>query len=93
MEEQRYAGIVLQQRSVPVLAAEAVPVLLAAVRAEGLGILPWSDAAVRLRARMQALRAWMPQLHLPDVGDAALLADLETWLAPHLVRYAAPGRA
>jgi ATP-dependent helicase HrpB len=85
MEEQRYAGIVLQQRSVPVLAAEAAPVLLAAVRAEGLGILPWSDAAVRLRARMQALRVWMPQLHLPDVGDAALLADLETWLAPHLV--------
>jgi ATP-dependent helicase HrpB len=83
-EEQRYAAIVLQRRSVPVHAADAVPAMLAAVRANGLDILPWNDAAIRLRARMQALRAWMPRLDLPDVGDAALLADLETWLAPHL---------
>ncbi|MEO7073008.1 MAG: ATP-dependent helicase HrpB [Rhodanobacter sp.] len=84
--ESRYAAIVLARRSVPVHAGDAVPAMLAAVRANGLGILPWSDAAVRLRARMQALRAWMPQLELPDVGDAALLSALESWLAPHLVQ-------
>jgi ATP-dependent helicase HrpB len=58
--------------------------LLAAVRSGGLDLLPWSESARRLRARMQALRAWMPELGLPDVSDTALLATLEQWLAPYL---------
>jgi ATP-dependent helicase HrpB len=56
--------------------------LLAAVRAEGLDLLPWSDAARSLRARLAFVHhhdaAW------PDVGDAALLATLDGWLGPHL---------
>ncbi|GAA0890164.1 ATP-dependent helicase HrpB [Rhodanobacter soli] len=83
-DERRFGAIVLERRSVPVKPADALPALLAAVRARGLDALPWSDHARRLRARMQALRAWMPELGLPDVSDAALLASLEDWLAPHL---------
>jgi ATP-dependent helicase HrpB len=83
-EEQRFAAIVLERRSVPVLPEDALPALLAAVRANGLDVLPWSAPARRLRARMQALRAWMPELNLPDVSDAALLASLGEWLAPQL---------
>src|SRR6185437_826814 len=40
--------------------------------------------ARRLRLRVQALRAWMPELGLPDVSDAQLLATLDDWLAPYL---------
>jgi ATP-dependent helicase HrpB len=83
-EEQRFAAIVLSRRSVPVQAEDALPALLAAIRAKGLDALPWSDNARRLRARMQALREWMPELGLPDVGDQALLDALESWLAPYL---------
>ncbi len=83
-DEQRFGAIVLERRSVPVKPADALPALLAAVRARGLDALPWSDHARRLRARMQALRAWMPELGLPDVSEAALLGSLEDWLAPHL---------
>jgi ATP-dependent helicase HrpB len=83
-DERRFGAIVLERRSVPVKPADALPALLAAVRARGLDALPWSEHARRLRARMQALRAWMPELGLPDVSDAALLASLEDWLAPHL---------
>ena len=83
-EEQRFGAIVLERRSVPVQPADALPALLAAVRSRGLEALPWSDSARRLRARIQALRAWMPELELPDVGDARLLATLEQWLAPYL---------
>jgi len=83
-DERRFGAIVLERRSVPVKPADALPALLAAVRAKGLDALPWSDHARRLRARMQALRAWMPELGLPDVSDTALLASLEDWLAPHL---------
>lgn len=83
-EEQRYAAIVLSRRSVPVQPEDALPALLAAIRAKGLDALPWSENARRLRARMQAVREWMPELGLPDVGDQALLDSLETWLAPYL---------
>ena len=83
-EEYRYAAIVLERRSVPVKPEDALPALLAAVRSQGIGVLPWSDNAHRLRARMQSLRGWMPELGSPDVSDAALLASLEDWLAPYL---------
>ena len=83
-EEQRFDAIVLDRRSVPVRAEDAQPALLAALRSKGLDALPWSESARRLRARMQALRAWMPELALPDVSDAALLDSCEHWLAPCL---------
>jgi len=83
-DERRFGAIVLERRSVPVKSSDALPALLAAVRARGLDTLPWSEHAHRLRARMQSLRGWMPELGLPDVSDAALLASLEEWLAPCL---------
>ncbi|OOG53625.1 ATP-dependent helicase HrpB [Rhodanobacter sp. C03] len=83
-DERRFGAIVLERRSVPVRPEDALPAMLAAVRSKGLGVLPWSANAQRLRARMQALRAWMPELGLPDISDAALLASLDDWLAPYL---------
>jgi ATP-dependent helicase HrpB len=83
-EERRFDALVLERRSVPVRADDAVPALLAVVRARGLDSLPWSDAARRLRLRVQALRGWNPTLDLPDMSDAALLQSLQQWLAPYL---------
>jgi len=83
-EERRFAAIVLERRSVPVEPEDALPALLAAIRSKGLGALPWSDAARRLRLRMQSLRGWMPELGLPDVSDAYLLDTLDAWLGPVL---------
>jgi ATP-dependent helicase HrpB len=83
-EERRFGAIVLERRSVRVQPQDALPALLAAVRAGGIDMLPWSEPARRLRARMQALRAWMPELGLADVSDAVLLATLDEWLAPYL---------
>ncbi|HET8554031.1 MAG TPA: ATP-dependent helicase HrpB, partial [Rhodanobacteraceae bacterium] len=83
-EERRFDALVLERRRVPVRDEDAVPALLARVRAQGLDALPWSDAARHLRQRVKALREWEPSLELPDMGDAALLASLEHWLAPYL---------
>ena len=83
-DEHRFGAIMLERRSVPVQPADALPALLGAIRSRGIDALPWSDSARRLRARMQALARWMPELGLPDVSDPALLATLEHWLAPHL---------
>ena len=84
-EEHRFGAIVLERHSVPVRPEDALPALLAVVRARGIGALPWGDQAARLRSRMQALRRWMPELKLPDVSDEALLDTLDQWLAPALL--------
>ncbi len=83
-EERRFAALVLERRGVPASRDDAQPALLAAVRELGLDALPWSEHARALRTRVACLHEWMPELDLPDLGDAVLLATLESWLAPHL---------
>lgn len=60
----------------------AAAALTAAVRDLGLPSLPWSEGLRQWRERVQCLRDWMPELELPDLGEAALLASLEQWLQP-----------
>ncbi|MDA3913334.1 ATP-dependent helicase HrpB, partial [Oleiagrimonas sp.] len=83
-EEQRFDALVLSRRSVPVRPKDAVPALLSRVRERGLDALPWNASTRRLRGRVQALSAWMPELGLPDLSDKALLETLEIWLGPFL---------
>jgi ATP-dependent helicase HrpB len=83
-EEARFDAIVLERRTVPAGEDDALPALLAAIRARGIPALPWSDAATHLRARVEWLRHVLPDAGLPDVSDAALLDGLETWLVPML---------
>ena len=83
---ERFDGIVLSSKSAgradPALAAKA---LTDAVRALGLSVLPWSESLSQWRVRVQCLRAWLPELALPDLSDAALLASLDAWLKPVFV--------
>jgi ATP-dependent helicase HrpB len=79
----RFDGIVLSSKPAgrvdPLLAARA---LTDAVRDLGLVALPWNESLSQWRVRVQCLRAWMPELALPDLSDAALLASLDRWLMP-----------
>ncbi|MDR2212589.1 MAG: ATP-dependent helicase HrpB [Pseudomonadales bacterium] len=79
--ETRFAQIVLDSRPAgrpdPEQAAAA---LTDAVAQLGLDVLPWSEALRQWRIRVQCLRQWLPELGLPDLSDAALLATLDTWL-------------
>ncbi|WP_038054575.1 ATP-dependent helicase HrpB [Thermomonas fusca] len=80
---ERFDGIVLAVKSAGrVDPHQAACALTAAVRELGLSVLPWSEALSQWRIRVQCLRAWMPELGLPDLSDAALLASLELWLQP-----------
>ena len=80
---ERFDGIVLSSRPAgrvdPALAAQA---LANAVRELGLAVLPWSEALSQWRVRVQCMRAWIPELGLPDLSDVALLASLDAWLRP-----------
>jgi len=82
----RFDGIVLDARPAgapdPAQAAQA---LADAVRALGLDALPWTEGLRAWRARLRCLRAWMPELGVPDLSDAALLVRLDQWLKPAFV--------
>ena len=79
---ERFDQLILSSRNVAPVDAEAE--LLGGIRGLGLTVLPWSEKLEQWRARVLCLNQWLPDLQLPDVGDSALLASLEFWLAPHI---------
>ncbi|MCT8283846.1 ATP-dependent helicase HrpB [Xanthomonas translucens] len=83
LRETRFDRIVLDSHPAGrVDPAHAAAALTEAVRELGLQALPWSEPMSQWRARVVALRTWMPELGLPDLGDAALLEGLDGWLRP-----------
>jgi ATP-dependent helicase HrpB len=83
-EERRFDALLILRKPVPITGADALPALLAAIRARGMAALPWSEQALHLRARVGALRTWRPELGLPDVSDDALSRTADMWLSPYL---------
>lgn len=61
--------------------ARVTEAFLDGVRAGALRALPWNKKTRQLRDRLQFLHAADPE-SWPDVGDGALLASLDDWLAP-----------
>jgi ATP-dependent helicase HrpB len=83
--EQRFDRIVLDSRPAGrIEPAQAAQALCDAVGELGLESLPWSEGMRQWRERVRSLRAWQPELGLPDVDDAALLATRDEWLRPAL---------
>jgi ATP-dependent helicase HrpB len=78
----RLGALVLEDRSGPPDAAEAGAALLEAV-ARDPSRLPWTEAARGVQARLALMHGLEPDLW-PASDDAALLATLPDWLAPHL---------
>ena len=73
--ETRFDRIVLDSRSAGrVDPAHAAKALTDAVAELGVDALPWTEGLRQWQARALAVRAWMPELDLPDVSDAALMA-------------------
>lgn len=72
----------------PQRAAEAVR---EALRRDGLGMLPWGEGSLQLRARLSALHRSMGD-PWPAVDDDALLGRLEEWLGPEISAVARGGR-
>ncbi|GCD38476.1 ATP-dependent helicase [Streptomyces chrestomyceticus JCM 4735] len=96
-EEVRWAGGDVVARSVERLGAVELvarplrsPALVRealedGLRADGLGLLRWTDGARSLRQRMAFLHRVLGG-DWPDVSDAALLAQLDAWLGVELGR-------
>jgi len=83
--QQLLGALVLKDEPLAEPPAERVAAaMLDGIRALGLAALPWTRDAESLRRRVLFLRRLDPAAEWPDLADAALLADLEEWLAPYL---------
>ncbi len=83
--EERLGALLLSARPLPQPDPDRVAhALLEGVRRRGLAVLPWTDAARELQARVLSLRGWRPAESWPDLSDGRLLATLDEWLGPHL---------
>ncbi|MFA6283871.1 MAG: ATP-dependent helicase HrpB [Desulfurivibrionaceae bacterium] len=81
----RLDDLVLESAPLAKPSSEAVlAALLSAIRKLGLTVLPWSDKARELQARIICMQRWQPEAGWPEVSDACLLETLEQWLPPYL---------
>ena len=78
----RFGLLVLEESSAAPDAADAVTVLLEAVRRDP-SCLPWTQAARDVQARLKLMHGLEAETW-PACDDESLLADLENWLGPHL---------
>ncbi len=83
---EQLGGLVLREAPLADPPADAVlAALLTGLREEGLGLLDWSAGRARqLQTRIAFLRRTLGE-DWPEVGDAALLAELDTTVAPFLL--------
>jgi ATP-dependent helicase HrpB len=85
--ERSLGALMLSSRRLENADADAVSIaMLAGIRLLTLDVLRWTDEARSLQARVEFLRrvdASAPE-PWPAVGDADLLANLESWLGPWL---------
>ena len=75
--------VLSEQVATSVTPEQMAQALVLAIREQGLACLPWGSASESWRQRVQFLRRIQGD-EWPDVGDEALLANLETWLLPYL---------
>ena len=81
---ERLGSIQLSAETVVPPVAQALPVVIAALRASGLALLTMNEAARSLQGRLLLVRCAFPERDWPDFSDAVLCDTLEEWLAPHL---------
>jgi ATP-dependent helicase HrpB len=88
-ETVRLGAITLAERMLPAPSgADADRAILDALREHGLELLAWNKESEILRRRLSWLNRGLGA-PWPDVSDAALLQNLEEWLAPFLTGAAA----
>ncbi len=83
VQREEFGAIVLAESHVAKPDPDAIAkALVSAARERGLGALSWTDDARSFQQRVRFMRtlddSW------PDVSDAALIDNLEAWLAPML---------
>lgn len=81
--ERRVGAILRSSSPMRASAAEGRDAVLRTLRRDGLRMFTWSGAAAGLRRRLALLRREFGD-PWPDVSDAGLIRDLDSWFGPEL---------
>ncbi len=85
LHRERFGALVLAERPIADADRDRVAdAMIEGIRQLGLAALPWPEDARALVQRVTMLRRAAPHEDLPDLGEAHLLATLESWIKPHL---------
>lgn len=85
VRQKRLGALILGQEPLPHPPPDTVvQALLAAIKRQGLELLPWDEKTKQLRARVALLRRLEGPDDWPDWSDESLLERLPERLAPHL---------
>lgn len=89
-EQRSYLGsLIINKRTLDKVSKEdCVQATLHFIREQGLQVLPWDEDLEQFRARVTLVKQHQTMQAWPDLSDAALLDDLENWLAPNLINVA-----
>lgn len=84
--ERRIGKLLLDSKPLQSAAKQdIVRIVCEAMKKYGLGMLSWSDdEVVRLQCRVAQVKAWRPELPVPDLSTNHLLATAEDWLPLYL---------
>ena len=63
---------------------QIIHILCTAIRKEGLSILDWNEDVQRLQRRVAKVRAWHPEMELPDLSTTHLMETAAEWLPFYL---------
>ena len=63
---------------------QIIDILCTAIRKEGLSMLDWNEDVQRLQRRVAQVRAWHPEMELPDLSTAHLMETAAEWLPFYL---------
>ena len=81
-ETRAYGKIVLSERPLSPGPGDVANAVVAAIREEGLAVLPWNEASTRFLSRARLCAKAHRGDGSRDLSDRALLASLEDWLVP-----------
>ncbi len=85
LRQRRYGAAVLNAKVLHKPESALVEAAMAAgVRDLGVNVLPWTPSLRALQHRAALLGNAFPEDQWPDVSDAALAENLESWLGPYL---------
>lgn len=80
-EEQRIGGLVVESRPIKELdKSEIIRLLCEACPKYGLSMFDFSDEVANLQRRIACVKAWRPELDLPELNTESVLARAKEWL-------------
>lgn len=81
----KLGALILEERPLTAADPEAMAdAMIKGIGEMGIEVLPWTDAANNFRAQVQFLRRLFSEEAWPDLGDEALVQNLDEWLKPYL---------